>query len=130
MIPSLLAALALTSAQVQAQALAQPPVLDELRLLGSQVALGQVCEAAELASVEFEAMVPHAEALTSRAESEGMDKGAINDEQEHGYVTMMAQLEVRYPQGRDDPDFPKLIEDCEMLIKEHPTFFTPFVSQD
>jgi|GEM_PF-1825862 len=126
MLLSLIAALALT----QAQDKAQPPVLDELRLLASQVALGQACEAAELTTVQFEVLAPHAETLTQRAESEGLDKGAINDSQEQGYATMMAHLEAQYSQGRDDPDFPALIKDCETLNQEHPTFFTAFVAED
>ena len=122
MLLSLIAALALTQAQ--------PPGLDELRLLASQVALGQACEAAELTTVQFEVLAPHAETLTQRAESEGLDKGAINDSQEQGYATMMAHLEAQYSEGRDDPDFPTLIKDCETLNQEHPTFFTAFVAED
>lgn len=122
MILSLMAALSLSQTQ--------PAVLDELRLISSQLALGMACEAAERTTVNFDDLGPYAMALIARGENEGLSREAINEAQELGGMGTMARLEQDYAEGRDSPNFSKLLEECDALNRELPGFFGPFTPED
>lgn len=106
-----------------------PVVMDELRLLASKVALGQVCEAIEQTTVNYEAIVAYAEALSIRGEAEGRTTQAMTEAQEQGYSDMMGALERNYQDGREGPNYSKLLDECATLVREEPRFFPPAASQ-
>lgn len=122
MILALAAALALSQTQ--------PTTLDQLRLVSGQLALGQVCEAVERSTINFEELGPYAVNLIEVAKAEGHDEAELNTLQEESYGAVMARIEQDYSEGREAPNFSTLLEECDTLNREHPRFFTPHQAED
>ena len=108
----------------------QTDQLDELRLVSSQLALGQVCEAIEKTTINYEALTQYVETLNDQAQAAGASREAINDAQEKGFVDSMARLENDYGAGRQSPAFPRLVAECETLTREQARFYGPYAPQD
>lgn len=104
--------------------------LDELRLISSQLTLGQTCEAIERTTINWDVIGPYGMAVIERGEGQGISKTDLNDAQEQGAMSMLAYLEENYSEGRESANFPKLIEECDTLNRDHSRFYGPFVAED
>lgn len=101
-------------------------ILDEARVLGRDLAMGQICEVIQVATFDGDAVMQAAEALTSRGQTAGVSEQAINDAAEQAHNQLMADLETRHPSGDEDSAIAQLTKSCNELITSRPIYFSTF----
>lgn len=121
MIASLLVAATLFQTQEQ--------VLEQARNIGHLLFMGQVCEAVEKTSFDYEALLAASNKVTEDGARASMPDGAAEDALKAGYETTEAEMEAKYANLTDEMRV-EIQTGCEDLMKEHPTLFKPFASED
>lgn len=101
-------------------------ILDEARLLGRDMAMGQICEVIQVATFDGDAVMQSAEALISRSQTAGVSEQAINDAAEQAHNQLMADLETQHPSGDEDAAIAHLTKSCNELITSRPAYFSTF----
>lgn len=101
-------------------------ILDEARILGRDLAMGQICEVIQVATFDGDAMMQAFETLTSRGQTAGVSEQAINDAAEQAHNQLMADLEAQHPSGDEDAAIAQLTKACNELITSRPVYFSTF----
>lgn len=102
-----------------------PETLAKAEALGSDLALGQICEALQRTTVNFAYLMEQSEYIHALAASEGISPSTIENLFEKGHTDTMAQLEKDYPLADQDPQLPQLVARCDVLIVEQPGIYGP-----
>lgn len=97
--------------------------------LGRDLALGQICEALQRATVNYPYLLEHSEYIHQLAAHEGISPSTIEDLFEKGHADTLAEIEKDYPLADKDPELSQLFVRCDVLITDRPGIFTPYVAR-
>ena len=101
-------------------------ILDDAHQLGHDLAIGEVCEALQAASIDFDKLVETFNTLVVRAEAANISEDALEKAAEDAATALGAEFETRYPAGQEAKARTELTAVCTDLITSRAPLFVAY----